>query len=131
MNIKKFLLSTVGVFIFIFGFEYVVHGVLLHDIYASTASMWRPMDEMKMPFMLLSQIGFATFAVLLFICFNKLEIKKCKFMTGSIFGLVLLSEQIGTYSYLQIPLCLTLAWCLASFVKGFVSWAIAAVIYKD
>src|SRR5436309_3344136 len=47
MNVKRLVLSCIAVFIFIFGFSWIFHGMLLKPIYVSTASLWRTDVEME------------------------------------------------------------------------------------
>ena len=46
MNMKRFLGAAIVLFGFIFAYEWVVHGMLLTQIYESTASVWRPHEQM-------------------------------------------------------------------------------------
>src|SRR5437016_5068332 len=47
MNVKRYLLATLALFVFIFLYELVVHGFLLMKLYESTPSVWRDFAEMS------------------------------------------------------------------------------------
>lgn len=44
---KKFLLATLAVFVLWQVLDFVMHGILMQKMYEETASLWRPMEEMK------------------------------------------------------------------------------------
>ena len=44
---KQISLATLAVFITWSVMDYLIHGVLLSSIYQQTASLWRPMADMK------------------------------------------------------------------------------------
>ena len=46
---KKVILAILAVFIAWSVMDFLIHGVILHASYAATASLWRPMSEMKTP----------------------------------------------------------------------------------
>lgn len=58
MDMKKFLFAAVGVFVFVFLYEFLVHGFLMISQYEQTAAVWRPQAESSMGIMLLSQFLF-------------------------------------------------------------------------
>ncbi len=41
INIPRFLAAAAAGFVFIFGFEFLVHGKLLNDLYDQTGHLWR------------------------------------------------------------------------------------------
>lgn len=130
MNTTRFIIASIAVFVFVFVFEFVVHGVLLRDAYEATAQLWRPREEYKMPFMLLSQVSFA--AIIAFIFTLNYEDKGLAegFRFGLYIGLLLASLEIATYSYLPVPLSLALAWVGAALVKALGSGLVLAATYR-
>jgi hypothetical protein len=48
---KKTALSIIGVVVAWSVMDFVIHGMILESSYASTATLWRPMGEMKMSLM--------------------------------------------------------------------------------
>ena len=51
---KKIALSTIAVFAAWSVIDFIIHGMILSSSYAATASLWRPMAEMKMGVMYLA-----------------------------------------------------------------------------
>ncbi len=116
---KAMLLGGIAAFVFVFLFEFVVHGFLMMGLYEATMSVWRPQAESSMPAMFLSQFLFAM-AVAFFYPIVGPD-KECKKVVpfGFGLGLVMAMPQIASYSYLPIPLGISLSWAAASFVKAF------------
>ena len=117
---KKLMVGTIVVFVFVFIFDWVFHGMLLKGMYQQTADLWRPESDMKkyMVWMLLSQLLFA-----LFMCINFARAHECKGIAGGVqFGLaiggILAAMNIGMYAYLPLPsLALPLIWTIAGFAQ--------------
>src|SRR5438876_10969111 len=61
MNTKRWLLASVAVFVAIGVLEFLIHGVLLSDLYKQTASVWRPEAEMRQK-MWIFWVGYQVFA---------------------------------------------------------------------
>ena len=130
MNKKRYVISLFVVFVFVFLYEFLVHWFLLKDIYTQTAQLWRPEEEMNMFFMFMSQFGFS--AVIAYIFTLHYEDKGIGegIRFGLCIGLLLGSIDIATYSYMPIPMVLTLSWVLASLLKGLGSGVILSLVYK-
>ena len=45
MDIKRFIIAGISAFIFVFLYEYLVHGFLMMGHYEQTAAVWRPEEE--------------------------------------------------------------------------------------
>ena len=60
MKMKRFALAAIGAFVFVFLYEFLVHGYLMMGLYEQTASVWRPQEESNMAAMFLSQFLFGT-----------------------------------------------------------------------
>lgn len=46
LNVKKYALASIAALVFIMGFDYVVHGVLLKGTYEATQHLWRKEADM-------------------------------------------------------------------------------------
>lgn len=127
---KSMILSGIAAFVFVFLFEFLVHGILLTGQYDATMSVWRPQDESNMAVMLLSQFLYAL-AVAFFYPIVGSD-KECKKAApfGFGLGLVMAMPQIATYCYLPIPLSLSLMWAGASFAKAFGSGFIVGKVFS-
>lgn len=130
MDIKKFLFAAIGAFVFVFLYEFLVHGFLMMGQYEQTSSVWRPQAESSMPVMFISQFLFAVALAFFYpIVGPDTECKKAiPFGVG--LGLVMAMPQIGTYSYLPIPLTLSLLWAVIAFVKALGASFIVSKIYN-
>jgi len=130
MNKKRYVISSFVVFVFVFLYEFLVHGFLLKDIYMQTAQLWRSEEEYKMIFTLISQLGFS--AVLAYIFTLHYEGKGIGegIRFGLYIGMLLGSIEIGTYSYMPIPMVLMLSWVLVSLLKGLGTGVVLSLVYK-
>lgn len=130
MDMKKFLFAAVGVFVFVFLYEFLVHGFLMVSQYEQTAAVWRPQAESSMGIMLLSQFLFGVAIAFFYpIVGPDTECKKA-IPFGIGLGLVMAMPQIATYSYLPIPLTLSLLWAGIAFIKALGSSFIVSKIYN-
>ena len=57
VNIPRFLIMSIVGFLFLFGYDYLVHHVLLMDVYEQTTNLWCSPDTMQdfFPLMLARQ----------------------------------------------------------------------------
>lgn len=127
---KKMVLAGIAAFLFIFIFDFLVHGVLLKSSYEATQSVWRPEEESNMIVMILSQFLFAMAMAFFFPIIG--PDKECNkaIPFGFGLGLVMAMPQISTYCYLPIPLTLSLAWVLSTFVQVFFSALIIGKVFS-
>lgn len=127
---KRFLFAAVGVFVFVFLYEFFVHGFLMMSQYEQTATVWRPQDESNMTIMLLSQFLFGVAIAFFYpIVGSDSECKKA-IPFGIGLGLVMAMPQIATYNYLPIPLTLSLLWAVIAFIKALGSTFLVSKIYN-
>ncbi len=130
MNMKRFMIAGIAAFVFVFLYEFLVHGVLLMNEYEQTMNVWRPQEESDMRIMMLSQFLFGM-AVAFFYPIVGLDTDCKKALPFGIgLGLVMAMPQIATYCYLPIPLKLSLFWAVATFVKAVISVYIVSKIYN-
>lgn len=128
MNVKRIISATFAVFGLVFLLEFFIHGHFLANHYENTSNLWRDQESYKFGYMLLSQFSFALFVVLFRNCAGSGG--KSLFKNSALFGLILASLQVATYSYMPIPCALTMWWCAASFLKGTLAWLLASAISK-
>jgi hypothetical protein len=127
---KGMLLGGLAAFLFVFLFEFVVHGFLMKGMYEATVSVWRPPAESSMVVMLLSQFLFAISVAFFYPIVGPDKDCKKAGPFGFGLGLVMAMPQIATYSYLPIPISISLLWAATSFVKAFGSAFIVAKIFN-
>jgi hypothetical protein len=131
MNTKRYVLATFSTFLFVFIFEFIVHGLLLKGAYMETRDLWKPQTGQGMAFMALSQYLFSAFAVYFYT--RKYEgkgpVEGLRF--GLILGLILFSLDLGAYSFLPIPFSLVFSWMMANLLKGIGAGLVASIVYKN
>lgn len=130
MDMKKFFFAAIGAFVFVFLYEFLVHGFLMMSQYEQTSTVWRPQAESNMVIMLISQFLFAVAVAFFYpIVGPDTECKKA-IPFGIGLGLVMAMPQIATHNYLPIPLTLSLLWALIAFIKALGSSYIVSKIYN-
>jgi hypothetical protein len=135
MNIKRWAIASVAVFVVLFVLEFVIHGVLLQDIYRQTAPVWRPLEEMNrlMWWMWLGDAVIAVFFTLIYT--QGYEKPKAGAAQGMRYGLYLgilmgASMSLGSYATLPIPGALALYWIIGSVVEFVAAGAVVGWIYR-
>ena len=129
--IKKILLPALLGFIFIFGYDYALHMIVLKPQYDATPNLWRTADDMKtvMPIMLLFQF-LTAFALA---CLHAKGFS-CSCKKGMCFAIktAILLGVFTAYPYLFLPVTssLGLYWFVGGFVKGFGLSFIFCIIAK-
>ena len=136
----KLLCTAVPTFIVLFVAGYLIHHVWLMPIYQATASLWRPMDQMKemMPLMLLYYAVLSLAISALFCKVKKGKMaciaaageeaeckiagKHCPIKCGICFGLVI-GTLMGTmcaasYIWMPIPGELAVKWFIGDLLQG-------------
>ena len=130
MDMKKFFFAAIGAFVFVFLYEFLVHGFLMMGQYEQTSAVWRPQAESNMVIMLLSQFLFAVAVAFFYPIVGPDTDCKKAIPFGIGLGLVMAMPQIATHNYLPIPLTLSLLWALIAFIKAFGSSYIVSKIYN-
>jgi hypothetical protein len=129
---KQITFATLAVFITWSVMDYLIHGVLLSSIYQETASMWRPMAEMKPVLMWVVTL----IAALCMVSIYALFFKQKNLKNGVLYGLLLgigwgMSMGFGSYVYMPIPYMLAQAWFWATLVEAVAAGVVMALIIKD
>jgi len=136
MNTKRWLLASVAVFVVIGVLEFLIHGVLLSDIYKQTASVWRSEAEMQ-KMMWIFWVGMLVFAPFFALIYVKgYEKGKPGLGQGFRYGLyvgVMLSvmHSFGWYVILPIPLALAFYWLLGILVEFIAAGVAAGLVYHE
>ncbi|MBI1302002.1 MAG: hypothetical protein GC137_10175 [Alphaproteobacteria bacterium] len=119
IDIKRWLIAGTLGFIFTFGYEYVVHGILLVDIYSTTPGLWRSEEDMANYIVFMTVVQFLTSFVLAFIYAQNHEgkglIEGIRF--GAMFGILFALQSAAPYAWMPISLSLASLWALTGFTK--------------
>ncbi len=130
MNLQRYTLATVAVFVFIFAYDFVVHGYLLNGLYMETAAVWRPQGESIMWVMNISQILSAAFFTLLFTRHYEGKGLREGLRFGMYVGALLAALQLGCYMYLPVPFSIVGYWMLSAFVMSLGIGAVLSFTYR-
>ena len=130
MNIKATVFAGIGVFLFIFVYDFVFHGGLMKDWYTETKSLWRPEAEMPLYFRwILAGQGLSALAITVLVT-RIGEGAKCGLRIGACVGLILVAGILITYAVQPIPSKIILAWSISAMIQVTLAGGIAAGIYK-
>ncbi|MCK6418345.1 MAG: hypothetical protein L6Q57_05320 [Alphaproteobacteria bacterium] len=132
VSIPWFLLSVIIGFAFLFGYQYVMHGIWLMPVYELTPQLWRPVAEMQALFPWCIGTKLATVIIIGLIYTRNHEGKGI--MEGVRFG-VLIGALMGVMmmsSYLWMPISLDLAmkWLAVGFGEGLGLGIIFSLAYR-
>ncbi len=133
VNIVRFVMSILAGFVCIFGFDFLVHGILLAETYQETVHLWRPMEEMQNYMPLTMGVQFAYAVILAFIFTRHYEgkgiVEGVRFgvMMGALVGVL----QISAYAYMPISLFLGLAWSGAYLVQAIIVGIVFSLLYRS
>ena len=128
---KRVILAVFAVFIAWQVLDFVIHGLVLMKTYQETASLWRPMNEMKFGLMRLVGLVAATTFVVIYAGF----IHERSVATGLKYGLIFgvgagVSMGLGTYSVMPIPMVVAVGWLLGTIIETAVGGLLAGWIVK-
>jgi uncharacterized membrane protein YsdA (DUF1294 family) len=127
---KACIFGTLGVFLFLNVYNYIMHQVWLIDEYAATAQLWRTPEDMQSK-LLLVQAYNVVFAMVVTCWFKTTRSAyaceggetRCPIRSGGLrfgykLGLVLGLGMAGMYMYMPIPESLGIKWLLTGFLEG-------------
>lgn len=131
MNVKRFLLAALAVFVTFQVLDFLIHGLYLAPTYEALASIWRP-DMME-----LMWVMYCTGAVLalLFVYIFVKGYQGKGIMEGVRYGLVigLLMTVVGglnQFVIYPVPLDLVIKWIVYGLAEFIVAGVVTALIYK-
>jgi len=129
---KKFGLAVLAVFVSWEVIDIILHGVILKGAYEATASLWRPMEEMKNVLMIIVVL----LAAIAFVWIYFSMIGNRSINTGVKYGLIFgfgagVSMGYGTYSVMAIPYFMAFAWFLGTLIEGAVGGLLLGLIIKE
>lgn len=132
VNIPRFLIASIAGFLFLFGFDYLVHHIWLNEAYVEHVDLWRPAENMESfyPYMIARQI---LLVWLIGYIFTR-NFEEKGLLEGIRFGLPvgLLLGLIMASSYIWMPITseLALGWLVSGIGTGLGLGIIFALLYK-
>jgi hypothetical protein len=132
MNTKRYIVAALVMFVFIFFYEWLVHGVFLMNTYQSAPHVWRSVDEMaaNIPYSIFFQLALSAWTAFVFTRFYKEGGVGKGLLFGLYFGLFAAMISASWYLGLPVPATLGWSWWIASVIEGLISGAILGAIYK-
>ena len=130
---KKYLISTLTVFVVITVLDMIIHNVLLEDLYLKNSHLFRPMDEINKHcyyFMLGNLIFSGAFCYI----YSKGHEKTDSVMQGIRFALWIILLMwvpltITSYTIYPHPKNLELAWLLASSIETIIAGITVSMVF--
>ncbi len=131
-NIPRFVGMVLTGYLFVFGFDYLVHHKLLMDLYTQTADLWRPEESMMDYFSLMITRNIVLIGIIGYIFTRNFEGKGIGegIRFGLPMGALLAVMMSSSYIWMPIPLELALGWAASGFVTGLSLGIIFSLIYK-
>lgn len=133
MNVKRYIITVIAVFVFTFAYDFVVHGVLLADTYKSLENLWRPEAEMQalMPLMAVAQLLLALIFTFIFTRNYEGNGIGEGLRYGLYAGLLLAAPQVASYVWMPVPASLTAIWVGSVIVWGILAGIVVSLVYKE
>lgn len=133
MNVKRYVIAVIAVFIFTFAYDFVVHGVLLADTYKSLGNLWRPEADMQalMPLMAVAQILLAAIFTFIFTRHYEGNGVGEGLRYGLYAGLLLGAPQVASYVWMPVPVSLTATWVGGVVLWGILAGIVVSLVYKE
>lgn len=129
---KKMIYAIVAVFITFSIVGFIVHGLILAPAYQATASLWRPMAEMKMGLIYFVYLLTAFVFVFIYSRFVGEKNTKNALLYGVLFGFGAgVSMGYGTFSSMPIPYFMALTWFLGNVVEYTIAGWLVGMIVKN
>ena len=132
MNSKRYIGATLALFAFLFFYEWLVHGLILSNMYHDTPHVWRTMKEMTsmMPLYLLINLAISAWLALIFTRFFKDGGVENGLRFGLYFGVF--SGLIVAMWYLWLPVSgmLAFSWLINGIVEGLGGGYVLGLVYR-
>jgi hypothetical protein len=133
VNIKRFIIAVVAIFVAVFATDFLMHSVWLMNTYRATASLWRPELETGsyMGWLFLSQLVWAvTFVTLWVKGFAEKACLGCAALYGLFMGVFLETSTLVLYAVQPFPGSLAAKWFIANTVRAVLMGLVAYFIYR-
>ncbi|MEW5807274.1 MAG: hypothetical protein AB1756_08025 [Acidobacteriota bacterium] len=135
MNVKRWFIAFIVVFIIFFALDWFFNSVCLMKQYEATAHLWRPKDEMMgfMPVWIVIDIIWSL--LFCYIYTKGYEGKGKGIAEGLRYGLwlglfVTIPMALGVYTYMPIPGRLALGWFITGMFTYLLCGLVLGLIYK-
>lgn len=132
MNIKRFVLTGISVFISFCIMDILIHGIMLSSTYLSLSHVWRPDMNSLMWMMYLASFLFSFVFAWLFIRGYKGEGIKGGVVFGFIMGIGMnIMAAIGQYVMYPLPGIMCIKWFIFGTVEYIIAGVAASFVYRE
>src|SRR5260221_7421840 len=119
MTTKRLVLAIIVVFAGVWATDFLIHQVWLHSTYLATMSLWRPENEMKMGWLMISQfLAAATFVLIWSKGFPATASLGGACLYGLCMGLFRETTTLITYAVQPLPGSLAVEWFVSGLAQG-------------
>ena len=132
MNIPRFIAAAIALFVFIFLYEWLVHGYLLMGLYEQTASVWRNFAEMtaNMPVAMCFQFALSVWTAFAFTQIYKEGGIIKGLLFGLFFGVFAGILTASWYLWLPVPAKLAWSWLASGIGEGLGGGLVLGSVYR-
>lgn len=132
MNVKRYLLAALALFVFMFFYEWLLHGLILKGMYHMTPKVWRHVEEMSgnMSKMIGFQIILSAWLTFIFTQVYKAGGASNGLRFGAYFGVFAGLLSASWYLWLPISAALAWSWFFGNIVQGLAGGWIIGSIYR-
>lgn len=133
---KKIMIASVVVFVLFLIMDYVLHGILLRDLYAVTEHLWRPSGSAQKLVWIVLAVDAAIAFLLAWLFAKGWETGKPWLGQGLRFGLavgLLFSLPMGfsMYAMMPVPFGLALGWFIGALIECLMAGIAAAWVFRS
>ena len=130
MKKQRYLLASLGVFVFVFLFEWAFQERFLWGLYEQTAHLWRPKGEMLCPAIVAAQLLFSFVFGFIFLkgYENKGIMEGVRY--GVLIGFLMIPYNLIFYAVQPLPVQLVVLWSVGSLIEMILAGVVLAAIYR-
>lgn len=133
MNMKRLIIACIVVFLFVFGYNWVLHGVVLKNAYAESAQLWRGEAEMGRYFVWLL-FGQLIMSIMFCVIYALRRGTDGGPGQGAGYGflvaLLLSSGTFISYAVEPLPGKIAAAWFIGDLIQLVIAGALLGAIYR-
>jgi hypothetical protein len=131
MNVKRFVFASLAVFVVGMILDFIIHMVILKEVYEALASIWRA----DMNSLMWIMYAFTLIFAFLFVYIFTKGYEGKGIMEGVRYGLLigllmLLTGVFGQYVTYPLPFNLVIQWFIFGMIEFIILGIVAALIYK-
>lgn len=133
MNIKRLALSCAAVFLMVFGYDFVLHNIVLKTDYVVTGFMWRSPEDMPKYFgsLVFGQVvlSIAFCAIYAFLVRGQAT-ARTGLIYGLLAGLLLCGPNFIFHAVQPLPLGIILKWTAGRLIQTAVAGLVLGALYR-